>query len=190
LTVNKHEFINDLGQRLHTLPNSEVQSILQYYVESIDDRMEDGMDEAAAIASLGPLDQLAEKILAQQEVPAKKRRLSPGVIVLLVLGSPIWLSLAIAAFSVALALYITIWAVLGSFFVTAAALALGGIAGVIVSILGAVTPNTLPVRILSSGGSLAAVGLGVLLLPAVLWLISWFARLHKIIYGKFQKEVL
>jgi uncharacterized membrane protein len=60
MTVNKHEFINDLGHRLRALPQEEVQGILQYYAESIDDRMEDGMDEAAAIASLGPLDQLAE----------------------------------------------------------------------------------------------------------------------------------
>jgi uncharacterized membrane protein len=186
MTVNKHEFINDLGHRLRALPQEEVQGILQYYAESIDDRMEDGMDEAAAIASLGPLDQLAEKFLSQQE--PKKRRFSPGVIILLVLGSPIWLSLGLAAVSVALGLYITVWAILGSLFVIAAALAFGGVAGAVLSILGTVTPGTLAVRVLSGGGSLAAAGLGVLLLPAVVWLIVWFARLHKMVYGKIRKE--
>lgn len=70
------------------------------------------MDEEAAIASLGSIDELAQKILAEQEhlvppaapeppkfdqeIPSdvppapepKKRRMSPGIIVLLVLGSP------------------------------------------------------------------------------------------------------
>ena len=51
--------------------------------------------------------------LIKEKTP--KRRLGVWEIVLLVLGSPIWLSLLIAAFAVILSLYISLWAVIISF---------------------------------------------------------------------------
>lgn len=59
-----------------------------------------------------------------------KRRLSAGEIVLLALGSPIWLSLGIAAFAVILSIYASLWSVvisLWSVFVSLAACSIGGV---------------------------------------------------------------
>ena len=57
--------------------------------------------------------------LIKEKTP--KRRLGVWEIVLLVLGSPIWISLLIAAFAVILSLYISLWAVIISFFAMARA---------------------------------------------------------------------
>lgn len=200
--MNKLEFINALGEKLTLLPPAEVSGILDYYVESIDDRIEDGLDEAAAIDSLGPIDELAVKILAEQEAlvppsapeppkfdwepePAhdvppepKKRRMSPGVIVLLVLGSPVWLTLLLGFGCAALGIYIAVWAVIGSLFIAAAALILAGVIGAVFSFFVPASPNTFAVRLLASGSCLAIAGVGLFLLPLSIFLIRGFAHLH------------
>lgn len=65
--MKKLEFINALGGALSQLPPDEVRPLLDYYVEAIDDRVEDGMTEEAAIASLGSIEELSRKILSQRE---------------------------------------------------------------------------------------------------------------------------
>lgn len=207
--MNRLEFINELGAALSALPPDEVQKALSYYVESIDDRMEDGMSEEEAIASLGAIPELAENILAQQEqeplhppvapeptvefiisepetpvIPPAKKRIPAWAIVLLILGSPVWLSLGLGAVIVALALYITAWALLGSLVIIAGALIVGGIFGVPMSFLGTVFPNTMPVRILSCGFCLLMGGLGFALLPSSLFLIRGFCKGHSLLFQK------
>lgn len=198
--MTKLEFINALGQQLHPLPPAEVQGILNYYAEAIDDRMEDGMTEAAAIESLGPISELTSRHLQMEpdapaapeppeaDIPQPKRRFTPGVIVLLVLGSPIWLSLGAAALSVALALYITVWALLGSLAIVVASLVLAGIIGSVSVVLLGTTPNTTATRLLCLGVCLLCLGAGALLLPAALRLIRGFARLHGRCFRRIRKE--
>ena len=68
-----------------------------------------------------------------------KRQLSAGEIVLLVLGSPIWLSLGIAAFAVILSLYVSVWSVIISLwaaFVAIAACSIGGVMAFVVFTIG------------------------------------------------------
>lgn len=219
MNVNKLEFINALGERLSLLPREEVSGILDYYVESIDDRMEDGMDEETAIASLGSLDDLAAKILAEQEalappiapeppkfdwevtpeeVPpppepeAKKRRMSLGILLLLLLGSPVWLSLLIGLGAAALGIFIAAWAVLGSLFIAAATMSFAGVIGGILSFFVPASPSTFAVRLLASGSCFAVAGVGLLLLPLSLWLIRGFAHLHTLPFRRQEtrKEAL
>ena len=65
-------------------------------------------------------------------------RLRVGEIVLLALGSPIWLSLAAAAFAVVLSLYASLWAVIVSLWAVFAALAGSGLGCMLGSIVMAV----------------------------------------------------
>ena len=65
--------------------------------------------------------------------------MSAGEIVLLALGSPIWLSLGVAAFAVILSLYISLWAViisLWSVFVSLAACSIGGVLACVIFAVG------------------------------------------------------
>lgn len=119
--MKKLEFILALHDRLSGLPREEVEERLLFYSEMIDDRMEEGLSEEAAVAEIGSIDEIVQQILA--DIPLSslakqwvkpKRRLRSGEILLLVLGSPVWLSLLIAVFAVVLSLYVALWAVVVS----------------------------------------------------------------------------
>jgi len=64
-----------------------------------------------------------------------------GEIVLLVLGSPIWLSLGIAVFAVILSLYISLWAVIISLWAVFASFAACSIGGVLACVVFTVGSN-------------------------------------------------
>lgn len=60
--MNKAEFLKELQQRIQEYPVDETKKSMEYYAEMIDDRMEDGMSESEAVASLGSVEQIAEQI--------------------------------------------------------------------------------------------------------------------------------
>ena len=67
--MNKEQFLAALRARLTGLPIPELEQTLQYYREMVDDRIEEGMTEAAAVADVGDPDELAAAILQK---PAKR----------------------------------------------------------------------------------------------------------------------
>ena len=126
--MSKQEFLMRLCKGLSELPQNEIEERLTFYSEMIDDRMEEGLSEEEAISAIGSIDEIITQAVTEtpltkiaMERIKPKRRLSAGEVVLLVLGSPIWLSLLIAAFAVILSVYaalcsviISLWAVFGS----------------------------------------------------------------------------
>ena len=117
--MTKLQFILSLHDKLSGFPQDDVEERLRFYSEMIEDRMEDGFSEEEAVSAVGSVDEIAAQIAA--EIPLAKivtnkikpkRRLKAWEIVLLALGSPIWISLGIAAFAVILSLYISLWAVI------------------------------------------------------------------------------
>ena len=140
--MTKKEFLDELKKELSGLPDEDIVRSIEFYSEMIDDRIEDGCAEEEAVADIGDVKNVARQILSEipisklvKERVKPKRKLQALEIVLLVLGSPIWLSLMIAAFSVLLSVYVVIWSVvitMWSVFVSLVAGAFGGIsAGVI-----------------------------------------------------------
>ena len=137
--MTKYEFVMTLTHRLSHLPREAVEERVNFYIESIEDRIEDGVPEEEAVAAVGSPEEIAAQIMGELprpafEVPRKeqKRRLSAVETVLLILGAPIWLSLLIAAFAVVLSVYISLWAViisLWAIFASFVGCALGGIVG-------------------------------------------------------------
>ena len=140
--MTKSEFLDALRARLSGLPQSDVEERLLFYSEMIEDRIEDGTDEEEAVDAIGSVEDIAAQIIADvpltriaKERIKPKRRLRAWEIVLLAVGSPIWLSLGIAAFTVILALYvvlwsliISLWAVFASLIACALGLSVAGIA--------------------------------------------------------------
>ena len=117
--MTRVKFILELGKRLDGLPTNEVEDRLNFYSEMISDRIEDGLSEEEAVAAIGAVDEIAEQIIADipltkivKEKIKPKRRLCVWEILLLVLGSPVWLSLLIAVFAVAISIYCSVWAVI------------------------------------------------------------------------------
>ena len=133
--MTKNEFLGALRLRLSGLSESDIEEHISFYSEMIEDRIEDGASEEDAVCGIGSVEDIAAQIIADvpltriaKERIKPKRRLRAWEIVLLAVGSPIWLSLGIAAFTVILALYVVIWVLIVSLwavFVSLVACALG-----------------------------------------------------------------
>ena len=133
--MNKQEFLKRLGRKLAGLRKAERDERLGFYAELIDDLIEEGLTEAEAVAKIGSPDAIATQILEDLPKQERKRRLSVTEIVLLSVGSPIWVSLLVAAFSVVFALFVSLWAVLISVWAVFVALAASGLGGVLGGVL-------------------------------------------------------
>lgn len=134
--MNKLEFINELKNKLTGLPQEDIDRSIDYYGEIIDDRVEDGLTEKEAVESIGSTDEIVSQILIDTPLPKlvkaklkQNKALKVWEVVLLVLGSPLWLSLIAVAVCVILSVYIVIWAVIAALYAVVASLAVGGIAG-------------------------------------------------------------
>lgn len=109
----KKEFLAQLRKGLSGLPQDELAEQLSFYSEMIEDRMEEGLSEEEAVSAVGSVEEIVAQV--KKDDPLKKntnRRLKAWEIVLLVLGSPIWLSLGIAVVAVIFSLYISVWAII------------------------------------------------------------------------------
>lgn len=136
--MNKQEFLARLRNGLCGLPQEDIEERVTFYSEMIDDCMEEGFLEAEAVEQIGPVDAIISQIVAEvpltklvKEKITPKKKLGVWEIILLVLGSPIWLSLLIAVFAVVLAIYVSLWSVIVSLWAVFASLiscSLGGIA--------------------------------------------------------------
>ena len=201
----KEAFLDALGQRLAALPESDRKRSLLYFEEIIDDRVEEGLSEEEAVAGLESVDEIAGRILEEAavkteatQVPAaaKTRRFPLWLtILLLVLGSPVWLPLFLAAISVAATVYLSLWIVVASLYITAVSLVLGGIAG-IVGAFPAVTVYNVASAVFVAGAGLVSAGLGVLLFfPAAYCskgLVQWTkwscAKIGELFTGRRAKK--
>lgn len=140
--MKKEEFLRDLRKRLSDLPYADQRKSLEYYSEMIDDRMEDGLSEEAAIQKIGTPATAAAHILQDMPITTLARaRVRRGrsalATTLIILGSPIWISLLVALIAILISfstvlisllavffsLFISIWAIEASF----AACAVAGI---------------------------------------------------------------
>lgn len=167
--MTKLQFLLALHDKLSGLPREDVEERLNFYSEMIEDRMEEGHSEEEAVAAVGSVEELAAQIIADiplnkiaKEKMKTKRKLSVWEIVLLVLGSPIWLSLLIAAFAVALSVYVVLWAMVISLWavdVSLWACALAGIVGMAFAFGGNVLTG---IAMLAAG--LVCAGLAIFLL--------------------------
>lgn len=142
--MNKQEFLEKLRKNLSELPQKDVEERLNFYNEMIEDRIEEGLTEEQAVLDVGPIDEIVSHAYTDIpfDKPAKKkiklnRRMKPWEIILLSIGSPLWVSLIIAAVAVILSLYISLWSVvisLWSVFVSLLACFFGAIKSSIIFI--------------------------------------------------------
>lgn len=133
--MNKCEFLGELEKSLSELPEKDRSRSLDYYGEMIDDRTEEGLSEEEAVQALGSMEDITAQILMDTPLPSlvrakvkKRRALKAWETVLLVLGSPVWLPLLIAAVAVALSLYAVLWVLVAVLYIVAFAFGLSAAA--------------------------------------------------------------
>ena len=113
--MTKQEFLKQLHRKLKGLPKREVSERLNFYSEMIEDRKEEGLSEEDAVSAVGTVEEVASQISEEIKLSSidseatPKRNLQAWEIVLLVLGSPLWLSLLLVVFAVAITLYAVQW---------------------------------------------------------------------------------
>jgi len=146
--MSKQEFLAKLRKGLSGLPQDDIDERLTFYSEMIDDQIEEGLSEEEAVLAVGTIDEIVTQVVAEtplakiaKEQVKSKRSLKAWEIVLLVLGSPIWLSLLIAAVAVVLSFYISLWAVVISLWAVFASLAACSIGGVLACVVFTVGGN-------------------------------------------------
>ncbi|HEZ7986281.1 MAG TPA: DUF1700 domain-containing protein [Ruminococcus sp.] len=167
--MNKQEFLAELRKGLHGLPQNDIEERLTFYNEMIDDRMEEGLTEDAAVSEVGTVNEVISQIVTEtplskivKEKVRPKRTLRVWEIVLLALGSPIWLSLLIAAFAVIFAVYVTAWSVIAALWASELALAVSSIGSILSAVIFAFQVNGI-VAIAVLGAGIAFAGLSIFL---------------------------
>ena len=194
--MDKESYLALLREALRGLPEADVEESLAYYTELIEDRMEDGLTEVEAVAQLPAPEAAAEEILLSQPlakvVAARvrpKRKLGAWEIVLLVLGSPVWLPLLLTFGILVLTAYLLIWVValvLWSVDLSAGVGAVGGLAGM----LGGILQQNLNLELFAVGAALAGAGLAILFFFAALWTTKASARLGKALLRSLKASII
>ena len=170
--MKRSEFLEKLKAQLWALPEGDVQNSLDYYSEMIDDRMEDGLPEEEAVAAVGDLDEIVKQILSEtprppQVVKPEKKQIPVQdntkiwMIVLLVLGSPLWIPLVVSAVSVVFSVYVSLWSVVISLYAVFIALAASAVGCIVGSFFMIGNPGT---GMVAWGAALVCAGLAILLL--------------------------
>lgn len=121
--MTKQEFLYQLKKKLSGLPKSEAEERIAFYGEMVDDRIEEGISEEEAVSIIGPVEKVAAEIISsipfskicKDRIKAKKK-INAWEIVLIALGSPIWLSLAVSIIAVIISFYAVLWSLIISLY--------------------------------------------------------------------------
>ncbi len=165
--MNKQEFLDLLRIKLAGIPQDEIEERITFYGEMIDDRTEEGLTEEQAVSELGKIEDIVAQTMS--EIPLTKlvkekvrpsRALRAWEIVLLVLGSPIWLSLLFALFAIVISVYAAIWSVIISLLAAEFSLAAGALGGIFAAAFFSARGN-ITAGIVLLGAALVCAGLAV-----------------------------
>ena len=165
--MTKLEFNEALRRRLAGLPTADVEATLEYYNEMIDDRMEEGLSEAEAVAALGSMEEIVNAVLADTPLPVLVReRIRPKhslgllTILLLILGFPLWFPLLATVAALLLTAYVLLWSLVLCAWAVDLALVVSGIAGIVAAVAGLFNSDGRGMLLL--GGALVCFGLAIL----------------------------
>ncbi len=186
--MTKTKFLLELKKGLNGFPKSDIDERLNFYEEIIDDLIEEGMTEDEAVAKLGSVNKIVSQAIAETPITklikdrvTPKHSLRAWEIVLLILGSPIWLSLIIAAVSVVFAVYAALVSAVVALWAAELAFALSTLAGTVGCIFFALTNHALT-GLLVLGGGIICGGLSVFMFFACAKLTKWIFLLTKSIF--------
>ena len=195
--MTKDTFLGELKDALAGLPEESVEDTLDFYREMIDDGLEEGLSEEEAVSSVGSVEEIAAQVMGHTPLTKiiterikPKRRPEAWVILLLILGFPIWFSLLVSAAAVIFSLYVSLWSVVVSLWAVFGALVGSAFGGIIGGLFFTFTGNRLTGMVCVAGGLVCA-GLSIFLFygckaatkgtvllgkKTVQWIKSLFAR--------------
>lgn len=163
--MTKKEYLRKLKRRLYFLKSEEKRSIIDYYDEMIDDKIESGCTENVAVSDLESPKTVADKVREDRKAEGKSAgvKLSAPIMVLLIVGSPLWLGLSIGLFGICIGLVVVAA-------VVPIVLVLSGAATLIAGIIELF--QNVPIGVTMIGSGLAAGALGCLAWVVLVWFIK------------------
>jgi uncharacterized membrane protein len=173
--VSKEAFLSELRSRLNGLPQEDIEDRVQFYAEMIDDRMEDGLSEADAVANIGSIDTIVSQIMS--EIPLSRivktktaghKKLSGAAIALLVITSVVWVPLLMAGIIVFASVYVALWAVVVALIATCASMYIGGV-GVMIGSAVFFSQGNAMAGVFYIGAGIALIGCGMIM-TVIVWL--------------------
>lgn len=108
--MNKNEFLELLNKKLNTLSKKERKERISFYSEMIDDYIEEGLSEEDAINKIGDINEIVKSINIEVNTENKKKY-KVWELVLLIIGSPIWVPILLTVLIVVFAVNISLWAI-------------------------------------------------------------------------------
>lgn len=189
--MNKQQFLKQLENKLACLPQCEIDSAIEYYQEYLNEIPDD--QHADAIAKLGGTQQVADRLIAEYDgdnsdttglqpsteptsSTAVKHKLSTSNIVLLILASPLIITVLGGVFCGVVGLWGGALAIVLSAYIVALSLGITGIAMIGASIVSLPAVANLFVLL---GASLAMVGLSILFVFAGNYLAKLLCKITK-----------
>lgn len=120
MTDKCQEFLNELEQQLVHLPSSEINKVMSYYMEAIQDRLEDGISEEETIESFGSIADIVNNIeeevsigsIVKDKMTKKANEKNINYVLLalvIILGFPIWLTILILVIALLITVYALLW---------------------------------------------------------------------------------
>lgn len=180
--MTKAEFLAEIQSKIQGLPQSDIEKFLDYYAEMIDDYTEDGHTEEEAIRELGSVEQIVEQILKETPLPRlvqekvrPTRTLRAGEIVLLVLGSPLWVPVVFAVLCLLFGAYVLLWSAVVLLYAVDFAAFFCGAAGICSIIPFALSGNAVQ-GVFLFGIGLVCIGVGLLFLFVCNKAAAWILR--------------
>lgn len=168
--MTKQEFLGKIQNGIKRLPKGDIDRHLQYYSEMIDDRIEDGMNEADAVSAAGDVDDIINDILQEKaykkqkekELCDKNKDNSRSKAMVCVLKSIMWFAFALMS--------IVLFSVIIGMYAAALIMSISGIYGIVTTIV-------MLFKAVASVQSLAIVGISLICLGVS---APWFIITHRL----------
>lgn len=194
--MRKQDFIKELRLNLSFLPKEEIDDRISFYSELIDDKIEEGVKEEDAIKSIGSIDEIINQIIDEMPLSKiakdkikQKRKLSGLEIALIIVGSPIWLSLLLSLIAVLFSLYIIGWSIVISIWAILISLIAVLVAGIVLTII-SLFSNIYIVALSYLGATLVILGLTTLMHYVCKIITRLYIKLTKLIVLSIKKKML
>lgn len=193
--MSKNDFLEILRFRLSHLPASEIEKHLSFYIESLDDRIEDGMNEYDAVSSLGNIDDIVSSIeqsisipvLVKEKIKQTHKKINNKWIwaFLVICGAPLWIPLLITIIMTIVSVYIIAWSIIITLYSLVATLGIVGICGVVIGAVNLFTTN-IGSALMILGVNISALGFGIVIVSPVNIVSKKLIQLTKIFILKVK----
>ncbi len=190
--MTKLEFLDRLRGELCGLSEEDIQCILDYYAEMIDDRIENGMSEGEAVACLGDIKELAREAMLDLPLPkvikqrCKKNRAWKVWEIICIVFATLTVGAVLAA--TLLTVYAMLWVLVAVLWVTDLSLLVCAVFGVVMfGVSVAVSPFG---ALLYLGVGLFGAGAAVLLFFGCVKLTVLFVKAHAKVARSIKSKII